>query len=209
MAYTGKKFPQLKMHHGINRQVLAPITVTGNGLRELRRKNYKHERFVYTIPGRNMLEADKQAIYRFFAEVNYGLDSFVIKDPTIEFNDSPLPYYNTTNWWLNIPYDSTTPGSHPVLNPFIGGLTFKRNGITASGVTLSYTTAGLPYVTVPGSTSLDTITVSGPIYITVRFDGTLTHTTMATEKSTVGGNCDTIPTIVQVGDITLVEVFEK
>lgn len=210
MAFQNVTFPEIKLKHGISREIVVPVSVTGNGNRELRRKMYRHERFIYTIPARTLLEADKQAIYKFFNQVNYGLDSFMFKDPTIEFNDSKLSFRSGTTWWLNLPFDSTTAGTHPVYNPKLADLWFKKNTVAVTGVTLSYdTTTGLPYVTVPGSVNTDTITVSGPVYITVRFNGTFTHTTVAMAPSTNGGTCNPVPVMVELGDISLIEVFEK
>lgn len=210
MAFVNSIFPVLKLKHGITKEIVDPVMITGNGTREIRRKQNKWERFVWSIPARQLLEADKQAITKFLRLTDMGLKSFLFQDPTYpEFNAAPLTNRSTNTWYLTLPYDATTAGTHPVFNPVIGGLVFKKNGVT---VTATYTgidgTTGLPYVTITGSVPADTVTVTGPTYSTVRFAGPLAYTITAMAKSPLGGTCNVVPTVVQLADFQLIEVFE-
>jgi len=210
MAFTNIIFPTLKLKHGVIKEIVDPVMITGNGAREVRRKQNKWERFVWTIPARYLLEADKTAITKFLRQTDMGLKSFLFQDPTYpEFNATPLTSRSTNTWYLTLPWDTTTAGTHPVFNPVMSGLVFKKNGVT---VTATYTgidgTNGLPYVTITGSVPADVITVTGPTYSTVRFAGPLRFSIAAMQKSPLGGTCNVVPTVVQLEDFQLIEVFE-
>lgn len=210
MAFQNVIFPTLKLKHGAYKEISDPVSITGNGTRELRRKQNRWERFIWTIPSRHLIEADKLAIHKFLRGVNMGLDSFLFQDPTCpELLNAPLKNRSTNTWYLNIPYDSTTPGTHPIMNPRMSGLVFKKNGVTVTATYSGVDTAGFPYVTITGSVPTDTITVTGSLYMTVRFNGTLGYTITAMEKSSLGGTCQVVPTVVQLADFQLVEVFER
>ena len=211
MAFQNVIFPDLKMKHGAQKEVVMPISITGNGTREVRRKQNRFERFVWSIPARTLLEADKQAVYKFLNQVNFGLDSFLYKDPTMpELNGAIMTSRSGDTWYLNLPFDSTTAGTHPIMNPVMGGFTFKKNGIAVTGVTFGgLDTNGLPHITVPTSISTDTITVTGPVYMTARFDSTFSYTITAMAPSPLGATCAPATTMVEMGDIKIVEVFER
>ena len=211
MAFQNVIFPDLKMKHGTSKEIVMPVSVTGNGTRELRRKQNRFERFVWTIPARTLLEADKQAIYKFLNGVNYGLDSFLFRDPTMpELNGAIMTSRSGTTWFLNLPFDSTTAGTHPIMNPVMGGLTFKQNGVAVTGVTYGgLDSNGYPYITVPGSVITDVITVTGPVYMTARFDSTFNFSISAMAPSPLGASCAPATTMIELGDIKIVEVFER
>lgn len=209
MAFQNVIFPALKLKHGAYKEISDPVSITGNGTRELRRKQNRWERFIWSIPARHMIEADKVAIYKFLRGVNMGLDSFLFQDPTCpELNLAPLKNRSTNTWYLNIPYDSTTAGTHPIMNPVMGGLKFRKNGNTVTA-TFAVDSAGFPYVTITGTVPTDVITVTGPLYMTVRFAGPLGYTIAAMEKSPLPGVCNVVPTVIQLADFQIIEVFER
>lgn len=211
MAFQSVIFPTLKLKHGITREVVDPVMITGNGAREVRRKQNRWERFVWTIPARNLVQSDIDAIYKFLNGVGKGLDSFLFQDPHYpEFNNAKLANKATTGWYLNLPYDSTTAGTHPVMNPILGGLSIKKNGIAhAVTPTFAIDGDGFPIITIPSTSPSDVITISGAVYMTVRFEGTLTTTIAAMQKSTLGGTCNVVPSVSNIQDFRLVEVWER
>lgn len=210
MAFSNLIFPEIKLKHGIQKEVVDPVTITGNGAREVRRKQNRWERFIWTIPSRQLLDADKVAIHKFLRQVGMGLNSFLYRDPTYpSFVDAPLTNRSGNTWFMNLPYDAITAGTHPVFHPQMGGLVFKKGGVTATATFGGVDSNGFPYVTISGSTPADSITVTGAVYMTVRFEGSLNFSIDAMAKSTVATNsCDVVPTIVTLNDFKLVEVFE-
>lgn len=210
MAFQAVKFPNLKLKHGNVKEIIDPITVTGNGAREVRRKQNRWDRYSWTIPSRQLTDTDKLALLKFFRQVQSGLDSFLYQDPDFpEFNGHKLQSRSGSTWYLNVPYDLTTPGTHPILNPQMGELTFKRNGVTAVTTYGGLDSNGFPYVTVTGSSASDTITVFGNVYMTARFDSTITTSITAMQKSTINNNCIVTPLVSAISDIKLIEVFER
>lgn len=210
MAFSGLTFPQLKLKHGITKEIVDPISVTGNGAREVRRKQNKIDRGVWSFPARNMYEADKQAIVKFLQQTRMGLDSFYFQDPTYpEFNEAVMTWRSSNTYWFNIPYDATTGGIHPVLRPKMGELTVKLNGVTTTASVFTDSTTGMPYLQTGGAGSSSIVcTVTGPCYLVGRFAGPLNYTITAMQKSTLSGTCNVVPTVVQLGDFQIIEVFE-
>ena len=208
MAFSAVKFPNLRLKHGNIKEIIDPIAVTGNGTREVRRKINRWDRYTWTIPSRQLLEADKLEVIKFFRQVQSGLTSFLYQDPDFpEFNGHKLGNRSGSTWYLNIPYDLTTPGTHPIMNPQMGELTFKLNGVTTAS-TFAIDANGYPYVNVPGSSAGSTITVFGNVYLTARFDGSISTTITSMEKSTLNSNCIVKPSVSLMSDIKLIEVFE-
>lgn len=208
MAFQAIKFPNLKLKHGNIKETIDPITITGNGTREVRRKQNRWDRYSWTIPSRQLIESDKLALIKFFRQVESGLTSFLYQDPDFpEFNGHTLQNRSGSTWYLNVPYDLITPGTHPIFHPQLGELTFKVNGTNAS-TTFAIDSNGFPYVTIAGSSSGSTITVYGNVYMTARFDSSITTTITAMEKSTLNNSCIVKPTVSSISDIKLIEVFE-
>ena len=83
------------------------------------------------------------------------------------------------------------------------------NGSNASATFGGVDSFGFPYVTIIGSTPTDTITVTGPVYMTARFAGPLGFTITAMGKSPLGGTCNVVPTVIQLADFQIIEVFER
>lgn len=207
MAFSGLTFPQLKLKHGISKQIIDPIMVTGNGAREVRRKQNKTDRGVWTFPARNISEADKQALVKFFQQTRMGADSFYFQDPTMPvLVDAPMASRSTNTFYFNVPFDAVTPGNHPIVRPVNVGLTVKLNGTPTTNYSFATGTDGLPYIQVTGATPTDTVTVSGAFYLVARFSGTLQYSIAAMQK--VDNNCTVVPTIVELADFQIIEVFE-
>lgn len=210
MAFSGLTFPNLKLKHGITKEMVDPISITGNGAREVRRKQNKTDRGVWSIPARAMSETDKQTLVTFLQQTKMGLDSFYFQDPTYpEFNNAVMPWRSSNTYWLNVPYNTSTGGSHPVLRPKMGELSFKLNGTPTTAALLTDATTGLPYIQMGGAGGSNIVcTVTGPCYLVARFAGPLNYTIAAMEKSSLGGTCNVVPTVIQLGDFQIVEVFE-
>lgn len=210
MAFSGLTFPTLKLKHGITKEMVDPISITGNGAREVRRKQNKTDRGVWSFPARAMSENDKQALVKFLQQTKMGLDSFYFQDPTYpEFNNAIMPNRSSATFWCKLPYDATTAGIHPIIRPVIAGLTFKKDGVPVVGVTWSTDSSnGQAYFNVPGANAGSIITVTGPCYFVARFAGTVSYTIAAMERSSLGGDCNVVPTAVQMNDFQIVEVFE-
>lgn len=207
MAFSGLTFPQLKLKHGISKQIIDPISVTGNGAREVRRKQNKTDRGVWTFPARNISEADKQALVKFLQQTRMGADSFYFQDPTMPvLVDAKMSSRSTNTFYYNVPFDATTAGNHPIIRPVNVGLTVKLNGVTTTNYSFATGTDGLPYIQVTGATVSDTVTVSGPVYLIGRFSGTVQYSITAMTK--IDNNCTVAPTVVELADFQVVEVFE-
>lgn len=211
MAFLNSKFPTLKLKHGVAKEVVDPVSVTGNGAREVRRKQNRWERFVWSVPARNLIDSDKTAIHKFLRSTDMGLKSFLYQDPTFpELNLAPMTWRSSGTAYLNLPYDATTPGTHPIFNPVMGELVFRKNGNIVTATYNGLDSNGYPYVTITGGLLVgDTLTVTGPIYMTVRFASTLKYSITAMTPSPLGGTCNVVPSVVELGDFQLVEVFER
>ena len=208
MAFQAVTFPKMRLTHGMVKTVIDPMIITGNGVRELRRRQTRFDRFLWSFPARNLDQTDVDALYKFYVQVNRGLDSFRFQDPEFpEYNSSPLLHRSGTTWYLGIPDDATTGGRHPVFNPVMGSLSFTRNGSPVTP-TFSISSDGFPIVTITGSSGTDDIRVTGPVYMTARFESPLSFTIVATSKSALNDSCTPIPTMQLVGDVNLIEVFE-
>lgn len=203
MAFQNVIMPKIKLIHGVTKQVVDPVLVVGNGTRETRRKQNRYERFVWSYPSRSVLEDSKQELYEFFKSTNSSLDSFLFQDPDFpEFHGEGLTHKSGSTWYLELP------GGHPIINPVMSELVFKIAGVTKSA-TFAIDASGRPTVTITDSNASSTIQVYGAVYLTVRLNSPLTWTIVALEKSPSGTDCTPVATVVDLGDISLIEVFER
>lgn len=202
MAFQNVIMPKIKLVHGVTKQIVDPVMVVGNGNRETRRKQNRYERFVWQYPSRAILDDSKQELYQFFRSTNSSLDSFLFQDPDFpEFTGQSLTHKTGSTWYLELP------GGHPIINPVMSGLTFKVNGVTQSA-TFATDDAGRPTVSIAGSSAVSTISVFGLVYLTVRLNSPLSWSIAALEPSANGTPDTPAPIIVDLGDISLIEVFE-
>lgn len=221
MAFQNIIMPKLKLIHGVQKSVVDPVSVIGNGTRETRRKQNRYERFVWRFPSRSILQESKQELHQFFRGVSASLDSFLFQDP-----DRP----ELVNEFLGGSRAVDTPGyedywyfevdGHPLFNhPDTSQLDIKINGDTfyADWWVFIHPTNGRPMILIPGSFSaagyiagsvVHPVIINGPIYLTVRLNSTLSWTISAMDKSPSGATCTPTPTIVDMADIELIEVFE-
>jgi len=203
MAFQNVIMPQIKLMHGVTKQVIDPVLIVGNGNRETRRKQNRYERFIWSYPARSILDTSKQELHEFFRGVNMALDSFLFQDPDFpEFYNTELVHKTGSIWYLELP------NGHPVINPVMGGLVFKVNG-TTKAATFAIDADGRPTVDVTDSSAITTVTVSGPVYMTVRLNSPIAWTLTAFDQSLSGANCAPAPYIVDLSDIELIEVFER
>lgn len=202
MAFQNVIMPKLKLVHGASKQIVDPVTVIGNGARETRRKQNRYERFVWNFPTRSILNETKTELYSFFRGVNMALDSFLFQDPDFpEFTYTPLINQKSGDSWY-----FETPTGHPIFNPDMANLVFRVGGVIKTA-TFAIDANGRPVVTVADS-ALGGVTVTGPCYLAVRLGAPISWAITAMDKSVTGQTCTPTPSIVDLSDITLVEVFE-
>lgn len=235
MSFQYKLFPELRLKHGIEKSVNDPVSITSNGNREIRRRINAVERYSWTIPSRNLYQSDMEAMVDFFGQVSSSVDSFLYRDPTMPqaVNLQLKPFTQGGVVYFAM-YHS---GYHPILNLSSGllnsywdvsqsNVVFKKNGVTLAPsaftvkmncdpvLDLGSTTFQHPRTTIikaASGTWLDTdvITYSGPLFKTVRFDSMVAYKISVMEKSNLlTGTCEVIPTVSQMADIKLMEVFE-
>lgn len=222
MAFQNITFPDLKLKHGLVKTVVDPVVITGNGAREVRRRQNQFERFVWSIQSRNLTEADKLAIHAFLRGVNIAQDSFLYRDPTWPtFTDVRLPQGTGTGAGVSqrqlcFPYAVPNVSNildnrlkHPIYNLSLTGLTFKNNGVTAAASSFGVLDDGHQYVTVTGATNGSNVTVTGTPKLVVRFNGQLGWAIAAMTLPSGGACGDVVPSVVQLADFQLVEVFEQ
>ena len=95
-------------------------------------------------------------------------------------------------------------------------ITFTINGIEVFGwgAVEYHNVTGRPLVRLDMSYAMSIANgnaaprLNGPCYLTARLNSPLTWTISAMEKSPLGSTCSPTPTIVDMGDIEIIEVFE-
>ena len=222
MAFNPGRPFELRLKHGTTVELIDPIIVTGNGGREIRRRVQKWPRFLWTFPSRVVPMSEFQEIRN--ALSSYATSSFRLQDPTMgTFRETRLVAYNNTNgkWVLSVDLDGGS-SRHPYFNPTISELKVRKNGVlmVTTGITMT-TEGGYPVMNIPGTVTSDNITVVGPFYPTVRFEGTLAATTVAMRKAQWRETTTppTTPTTsgcnamegwyVQLEEFKLIEVWEQ
>jgi len=236
MSFQYKIFPELKLKHGTVKTINDPVAITSNGNREIRRKINKTERYSWDIPARNLYQSDMQAIIEFAAMV--GTDSFLYKDPTkpelvnqkcTYFDAGGTPHFALMHSGNHPVLNLSVAGlghleTWELGNVLSPDIVVKRNGVVMDfwdGMSISNMNfdpsvhgSSLPRTSVfyAGLTtwiSTDIITYSGPLYHTVRFDSQISYKIAAMAKSTLlSGGCDVVPTVSEMANIKLMEVFE-
>lgn len=195
MAFVNSTFPNLKLIHGLQREMILPTTVVTNGSAEYRINRLQNYRLRWTWPSRMMKAEDRKALALFFSDTALGsLNSFKFKDPDVNtWSSTPLVYSGSSNrFFLRTGIDN-----HPVFH--LDADVVVRSGATPVSFTKTVVN-GIPYVTVPGYTS--GLTISGTFYFAARFDQTnLGWASMALNSSnqSIGDQMD---------DVVLTEVFE-
>ena len=203
MAYDNVQFPFYPMLHGVRKEIIDPVVVSSNGTYEYRVKRSRWERFRFSLPTQTMEDSQKEAIRVFLSQRNHGLNSFRFVDPALPTFDDAILSHNTGAFWnIALPFDASTPGTHPIFNPVIGGLTVTVDG---GGGTINSTSVlnGVPVIEVTGTTGGEVVRVSGPINFTVRLDSNFDSTIFALKCA---GN---LPLGHQVANIELIEVYNE
>jgi archaellum component FlaF (FlaF/FlaG flagellin family) len=235
MSFQYLTFPELRLKHGIEKSINDPVSITSNGNREIRRRVNAVERYSWTIPARHLVQSDMNTIVDFFSTVTSSVDSFLYRDPTMpEAVNLLLKPFTVGGVVYFAMYHS---GYHPIMNLGSGfinpiwdasmtNVVVKKNGVALASnqftvkmncdpvADLGSTTFQHPRTTVikdASGTWLDTdiITYSGPLFKTVRFDSMIAYKIAVLEKSNlITGACEVVPTVSQMADIKLMEVFE-
>lgn len=217
-------FPELRLKHGIQKSVIDPISITGNGAREVRRRINSSDRFMWTLPARLLLEEDKAAIYEFvYNSLSAPQDSFYFRDPTypsfsglMRTRGSPT----ALNKWFTVPttFLTLTTGRHTmwsaasttIRNQFKYYRTDTNAEIFPTAISYDSTT-GAPYATFSASDVVGPnyrVRFEGPLYFPVRLNGSL-QWSIETMIKDGDDPCDVVPQIIQMNDFQLIEVFEK
>jgi hypothetical protein len=215
MAFSDTVFPDPKLIHGIRKSISDPVSVVGNGTFEYRIKKTQFERYSWNLPTQNMLESTKETIRSFLAQRSHGLDSFKFIDPAHSvLTDNILSHKSGSKWYLNLAYDSSTPGTHPIFHPAKTGspenadLTVSVNGGSPLGTITAFAIEdGKPVITVAGTSGGETVRVSGTYYMAVRLDSSLGWALAALDHANPTTSYPD-PNVVAADEIRLVEVFE-
>lgn len=236
MTFQYQKFPTLRLKHGVEKTVNDPVSITSNGNREIRRRINAVERYSWNIPSRNLTQADMETMVNFFSTVRSSTDSFLYRDPTmpqvenlqlIPFTQGGIVYFAMYHSGYHPILNLTNAGLNPYWNIMQTGVVFRKNGVIldpGSAFTLKMncdpvldlgsTSFQHPRTTILKASSgtwldTDVITYSGPLYKTVRFDSMVSYRISAMEKSSlITGTCEVVPTVSEMADIKLMEVFE-
>jgi hypothetical protein len=231
MAFSSQTAFDLRLKHGITEEWSDPIVITGNGAREVRRRQQKYPRRVWTYQSRVLPVAEYNTMRARLTggtgNANYNSSySFRILDPLNPyFQETTLTSAGTTYWKMFVKMNSaTTDIGHPYYNPILSGqnsIQIYKNGAPVNGATCSMVYVdGEPRLNIPGSVITDTILVSGLFFATVRLEGTISATTVTmktgewrgthTPASTnlFDGNTDVEATYVNLGEFKLIEVWE-
>lgn len=229
MSFTYTAFPELRLKHGVEKTINDPVSITTNGNREVRRKVNKQERYSWKIPSRNLYQEDMEEIVNFFVASQSSVNSFLYRDPTLPelvnqrftpITISGAPVFALFHTGQHPVMNLGRTGNLPAWDFALSTIVIKRNGVvqtvdTNFAVLENYDLSLYGYprtmVIVPTSTwsSTDVVTFSGPLYHTVRFDSMINYSITAMEKSNLlTGTCEVVPTISQLGDVSLIEVFE-
>lgn len=184
---------------GVSKTETFPVDVQTNGFNEYRSTPFDWEYFTWNIPSWNILNEDRVSTMNFLRQRKYGLRSFLYQDPNMpSLVNNIVPNLTGNKWKLTLAWDTNLPGNHPIFHP--GALEVRRNGFVVSTATFAIEN-GFPILTVPGSTSADTIRVSGPIYFSVRLESSFGWAINAL-------NSDASVAVTQHTEIQLKEVFE-
>jgi len=200
MAFDNVIFPDYPMIHGVGKNIIDLVQTNSNGTYEYRVKRTGWERYIWNIPTQTMTVAQKETIKSFLVQRNHALNSFKFVDP-----DSPnlvdgIMSHSTGDYWnLNIPYDATTAGTHPIFNPTVGSLTVTVDG-GADTIDAFDLSTGVPRIQILGTTGAELVKVSGPYYLTVRLSTNLSYALFALDSNNEGIG-------YSVNNIELVEVF--
>jgi len=201
MAFDNVNFPDYPLIHGLNKVITDPVQVSSNGTYEYRVKRSRWERYTWSVPTQTMTTAQKEEIRTFLSQRNHGLNSFKFIDPDYAAFDAAIMSHNSTDKWnLALPFDTNTPGDHPIFNPNVSALTVTVNG--SPGVLGSASIIdGVPVIQVNGTTGTETIRITGQIDFTVRLNTDFKYALFALQCS------DNRPAGHTVSAIELTEVF--
>lgn len=179
-----------------------PVNIVSNGNTEYRIRTNAFERFNWEWPSSTMSDAQIRTLYQFWMERDGGLKAFKYQDPDYpNFVNAKLSNAGTAYWHLRIPFNASTPGQHRVFNFDLANTTAKLNGTTATISIAAIDSSGEPVIGIPGSTPSDTVTISGPIYLSARFDSSIEWVLEALDENN-------LPVISTYSNIKLIEVFE-
>ena len=200
MAFDNVVFPNYPTIHGVSKTITDPVNVSSNGTYEYRVKRTEWERYNWSIPTQTMTDEQKETIKSFLIQRNHALNSFKFVDPDATDLADAVMSHATGDWWyLNLPFDATTPGTHPIFNPTVGELSVTVDDV-ADTINAFDVSTGVPRIQITGTTGTETVKVSGPIYFTVRLATNLSYAIFALDTNSN-------PLGHSVNGIELVEVY--
>ena len=200
MAYQDVAFPFYPSIHGVSKSVIDPVSISSNGAYEYRVKRSRWERYKWTIPTQTMTDEQKTTIKNFLLERRHALDSFRFADPEMpNLVDNKLSFNSSVYWNFNVHLSDGVPGTHPIFNTDITGLSATADGSPIPIDELTYI-SGQPVLGIPAALSSADIRISGPFYYTVRLASDFNSTILALD-------CNNLPLGHSVNAIELIEVF--
>ena len=181
MAFDNVTFPTVPLIHDQRRSVIDPVSILSNGNYEYRVKRQQWEKFAYEVPAQTMTPTQKESVRQFLMQRNNGLNAFKYNDPDLSvWSDVKLSHAGGSNWYLYLPFDSSTAGNtHPLFNQTPGDFTAEVNSSPAS-ITSYQLVGGVPTFTITGATSAgDDVRLTGTAYFNVRLDSSFSDTLYA------------------------------
>lgn len=200
MAFNNIVFPDYPMIHGVSKTITDPVNISSNGTYEYRIKRTEWERYSWNIPTQTMTEVQKETMKSFLIQRNHALNSFKFVDPdATDFADAIMSHDTGDYWKLNLPFDASTAGTHPIFNPDVAQLSVTVDTVSDTINTLDLST-GYPRIQIIGTSGSEVVKVTGPIFFTVRLATNFSYALYALDNNNKGiGH--------QVSDIELVEVY--
>lgn len=201
MAYQDQIFPAPALIHNISREYIQTTTIVQNGIQEYRLSKQRFGRFRWTLNEKSFNPAGLTELLNFLDAREYSLYSFAFADPLDQtgYSSTILPWSSGSLFSLLKPAANGTLTQHPIfhLDPAV---TVTRNG-TPTAYTKTIVNS-VPYISVAGAGSGDTIRITGKYYHAARLDQGSTTTTVAALNPN-----NTLARAV-VGQLILTEVFE-
>lgn len=193
MAFSNVTFPDLKLIHGISKSRGDNTIVFGNGFNEYRIRRSPIDPYTWSFPARDLYVDDARELIEFYNNVDGGLYSFKFKDPDdYSWDLFQLTYYKDDKW--KVKSNTGSPISYgSISNVYLNG--------SPQGTHPIILTDDEPYIQVSGSTSGNTVQITGDFVYVARFASALQYSMNALDV-----NNDTLA--VGIGSFELKEVAE-
>lgn len=170
MAFKNQTFPELRLMQGMQRSREDNTVIFGNGNKEYRIRRHSQDPYTWAWPARNLLQADARTLQAFYEDMQGSLYSFKYEDPDDNtWEDLELEWLDTTRW--KVVSNTNSPIYHS------SDLTAKLNGSPVGALSITVVDE-IPIITVPGSNSGSTVTISGTFHYAARFASPISFETV-------------------------------